>query len=124
MVAALDYAVINQEERSRRRKRKHSKELRHITLKCQKNRIPDSPKVTNRETKLKKEEAPQNTSKMDAPKPVQKKRAELSTMLILAALGKACADVLGKLHKEFDPNASQIKVVGAKPTIKEELLIR
>lgn len=56
----------------------------------------------------------------DALKKVEKRVGKHSAMLIKVAIGKSYADVIGKLRKKVDPEASQNRVL----VKKEELLIR
>lgn len=99
--------------------------LRNVGLKSQKRiRIPKSSESTKRVSK-KKKAPPKNKNKVtDTTKEVQKKVAKRSIVLIQVAKKRMDADVRVKLRKEVDPDASKIRVVGAKFIKKRDLLIR
>lgn len=85
-----------------------------------------SPEVTNGQKRIKKkEEATLKVCQVTvAPKPYHKKSVKCSIVLIQGTPEKTYADVLERLRKEIDPDASHIRVVGVIPTNKEDLLIR
>ncbi|XP_043472984.1 uncharacterized protein LOC122505438 [Leptopilina heterotoma] len=121
----LAWSEDARKDRRMRRDRFNAVMLKNVVLESQKRKRSD-PEST-KDPKKKKEEGPSRRSKGNEtkpapkPNPVKKGRA---TVVVKVAEGATFAEVLAKVRKEADLEASQTRVVGALPTKKGDLLIK
>ncbi|XP_043481639.1 uncharacterized protein LOC122510801 [Leptopilina heterotoma] len=121
----LAWSEDARKDRRMRRDRFNAVMLKNVVLESQKRKRSD-PEST-KDPKKKREEGPSRRSKGNKtkpapkPNPVKKGRA---TVVVKVAEGATFAEVLAKVRKEADLEASQTRVVGALPTKKGDLLIK
>ncbi|XP_043470912.1 uncharacterized protein LOC122504080 [Leptopilina heterotoma] len=120
----LTWSEEARQDRRARRDRCNAIVLRNVVLDAQKRKRSDPEPA--KDPKRKKEEKPKKTGgkgNKTVPKPDQVKKGR-ATVIVKVAEGKTFAEVLAKVRREADLEASQTRVVGALPTKKGDLLIK